>query len=231
MTFNSFEKDDQFLFAKKPRIQTIKEWVQGAALAAALGMIGPTLDAHAATNQVKSPASVSKSIKSEKKIPQIGEENPQIYEFLNGNITPKDTLASLQKKLEKRLNTLVSQTKNPDNFSYYIRMEVAYRKFKDKGNGTVLTEAFNQIESEGNSIQYLQKFFQTLDTESIPDMNDALITYYNQVGGNPWGNKEVNQWKKDIAVERKELGYTFEDLSDWINQYEKHLAKNDKSQK
>lgn len=110
-------------------------------------------------------------------------------------------------------------------------MEVAYRKFKDKGNGAVLTEAFNQIESERNSIQYLQKFFRTLHTESIPDMNDALITYYNQVGGNPWGIKEVSQWKKDIVVERKELGYTFEDLSNWINQYEKHLVKNDKSQK
>lgn len=100
MALNSFEKDDRLLFTKKPRIQTIKEWVQGAALAAALGMIGPTLDAHAATNQGKIPCECFKIYQVRRKSLRL-EENPQIYEFLNGNITPKDTLASLQKKLEK----------------------------------------------------------------------------------------------------------------------------------
>lgn len=67
------------------------------------------------------------------------------------------------------------------------------------------------MQSEQAATRNLQDFFATLHTEDISKMNAAIITYYNTVGGNIWGEKELEQWKKELTRERTRLGYSYMD--------------------
>lgn len=99
--------------APKPLRTTIKESLRdttGALILATsiLAMSAMENKGYAAENNLKTPTVAAKSLKTEKKIPEIAEENPQIYEFLGGNITSKDTLASLQKKLDRKMQSVMN---------------------------------------------------------------------------------------------------------------------------
>lgn len=84
-------------------------------------------NAHGAEKTIKASPVTTKSLKIEKKLPQIAEENEQIYEFLEGKITDKDTLLSIQKKLKTKLHML-SVNALYDDFLLDIHSEIVYRQ-------------------------------------------------------------------------------------------------------
>ncbi|MDD5376923.1 MAG: hypothetical protein PHH16_02275 [Candidatus Gracilibacteria bacterium] len=180
--------------------------------------------AHGAERTDKSPVAAAKSLKIEKKLPQIAEENEQIYEFLEGDITKNDTLASLQKKLGKKIRSISSSTIY-DDFLFSVHSEMLYRQKTDKPESEPLIRASNQMESEQKAAKELNAFFLTLETEDISKMNKAIIAYYNAIGGNAWGEQELEQWKKELELDRAKLGYSYTDAMIWVMQNEKQRKR------
>lgn len=195
-----------------------------ALMLATVMLVGSALDnnAHGAENTFGPPTTATtKSLANEKQLPQIAEENPQIYEFLDGKINRNDTLLTLQKKLGRKIQGLLDSVKNSDEFSYYLGAESAYRQKTNKPASALLNQAAKQIENEQTAAKNLDTFFRTLQTKDIGTMNDALITYYNAVGGNIWGKKDLEQWKNELEKERKGLNYSFQETVKWIAKNEK----------
>lgn len=98
-------------------------------------------------------------------------------------------------------------------------IEAEYRRKTGK-EGKVLENFYGRMIAERKAIQSLYKFFKTLETERMEDMNDAIIVYYNQIDGDTLKPADVEQFKKDIAKEREELGYRYIDIENFIRKDE-----------
>lgn len=184
-------------------------------------------NAHGAEKTIKSPAVATKSLKTEEKLPQIALENEQIYEFLEGDITEKDTSKSLYMKLRRKLYSMTSDSMY-DEFIFAIHCEMLYREKTNKPESILLNKAMKQMKNEQEAAKKLNTFLLRLSIEDIGKMNGAIIAYYNAIGGDNWGEQELEKWKKELEKERTKLHYTYQDAMVWVIQYEKQRKKGEK---
>lgn len=180
---------------------------------------------HGAENGTKERATATQPHKAEKELPRIVQENPQIFELLDGHIDARDTLATMQKKLARKLAGMTANIDHSDDLSYYVAAEMKYQQQRFKMEGTATLELYTRLERERTSTKSLEKFFKTLKVGEMNEMNDAIITYYNQIGGERLSKKQTEQYIHRIEKERTKLGYTYQDVEKWVAAYEKRLAK------
>lgn len=87
--------------------------------------------AHAETG-TEDTGCFSRPITTGKAFPKLAEQNQQIYEFLGGDITEKDSVASIGKKLKKKILSILDSTERFDEFSYYLGNEMKFRELNNK---------------------------------------------------------------------------------------------------
>ena len=61
----------------------------------------------------------------------------------------------------------------------------------------------------------------TRNIQTVEDMNDAIITYYNQIGEDILDSEKIDSIKEDIIQERKSMGYTYENLVSFMMEHNK----------
>ena len=136
-----------------------------------------------------------------------------------------DTLESIHIKLKKELDQKITENQASDDFSYTLGIELLYRQTNNKSKWELLGRTIQQLETEKRTLQYLDNFFHTLDVSSVQDMNYGIFTYHNQIGTNKLDPKNIESIKQALEEERRNLGYTYNDLMKWKDQYEKQASK------
>jgi hypothetical protein len=147
--------------------------------------------------------------------PKVIANNQPIYEFLDGNMDKNDTLESIYMKLETKINSKMTKQIVSDDLTYYIKMEWKYQQEKHKSSNQLLLETIQKLEKEEMAFRNLALFFGSLNIETVEKMNDAIISYYNEIGEDILDFEKIESIKKNLANERKSLGYTYENLVSW----------------
>lgn len=195
----------------KTRLEALKEESKAAikntpgALMLVVAMLaGSALDntGSGIKNSFQLPTATAMPLITTEKLPKIAEDNQQIYEFLKRDIVEGDTLSSLHQKLKTRLDYLFKGTLY-DEVLYDIHTEMLDRQKANKPDSSLLLEASKQMRNEQNATKDLKAFFDRLSPEATESMNDALIGYYNSIGGFPWGEKEFTRLNEGLEKERK----------------------------